>query len=123
MERELWDDAGAKFSARSYVHVELYGRVGGLLQFLREGYRQTDPRGFRGRARRECSSPGGEGEDEWFAAQQHDLPTPDLGHKCNVLAVRKPNRSRTETKFEVFLRSFRAHGLGRQRSAVLLHAR
>ena len=47
-------------------HVELYGRVGGLLQFLREGYRQTDPRGFRGRARREYSSPGGEAEDEWF---------------------------------------------------------
>ena len=47
-------------------HVELYGRVGGLLQFLRDGYRQTDPRGFRGRARREYSSPGGEAEDEWF---------------------------------------------------------
>jgi hypothetical protein len=47
-------------------HVELYGRVGGLLQFLREGYRQTDPRGFRGRARREYSSPGGEADDEWF---------------------------------------------------------
>ena len=47
-------------------HVELYGRVGGLLQFLREGYRQTDPRGLRGRASREYSSPGGEAEDEWF---------------------------------------------------------
>jgi hypothetical protein len=47
-------------------HVELYGRVGGLLQFLREGYRQTDPRGFRGRPRREYSSPGAEAEDEWF---------------------------------------------------------
>jgi hypothetical protein len=47
-------------------HVELYGRVGALLQFLREGYRQTDPRAFRGRARREYSSPGGEAEDEWF---------------------------------------------------------
>src|SRR6266850_1196653 len=47
-------------------HVELYGRVGGLLQFLREGYRQTDPRGFRGRARREYSAPGGEADDEWF---------------------------------------------------------
>ncbi len=47
-------------------HVELYGRVSGLLQFLREGYRQTDPRGFRNRARREYSSPGGEAEDEWF---------------------------------------------------------
>jgi hypothetical protein len=47
-------------------HVELYGRVGGLLQFLREGYRQTDPRGIRGRARREYLSPGGEAEDEWF---------------------------------------------------------
>jgi hypothetical protein len=47
-------------------HVELYGRVAGLLQFLREGYRQTDPRGLRGRASREFSSPGGEAEDEWF---------------------------------------------------------
>jgi hypothetical protein len=47
-------------------HVELYGRVSGLLQFLREGYRQTDPPGFRNRARREYSSPGGEAEDEWF---------------------------------------------------------
>lgn len=47
-------------------HVELYGRVGGLLQFLREGYKQTDPRGLRGRARREYSSPGGEADDEWF---------------------------------------------------------
>jgi hypothetical protein len=47
-------------------HVELYGRVAGLLQFLREGYKQGDPRGRRGRARREYSSPGGEAEDEWF---------------------------------------------------------
>ena len=47
-------------------HVELYGRVGGLLQFLREGYRLTDPRGLRGRASREYASPGGEAEDEWF---------------------------------------------------------
>jgi hypothetical protein len=47
-------------------HVELYGRVNGLLQFLREGYRQSDPRGLRGRGRREYSSPGGEAEDEWF---------------------------------------------------------
>jgi hypothetical protein len=47
-------------------HVELYGRVSGLLQFLREGYRQTDPRTFRGRVRREYSSPGGEADDEWF---------------------------------------------------------
>ena len=47
-------------------HVELYGRVNGLLLFLREGYRQTDPRGLRGRARREYSSPGGEADDEWF---------------------------------------------------------
>jgi hypothetical protein len=47
-------------------HVELYGRVNGLLQFLREGYRQTDPRAFRGRSPREYSSPGGEAEDEWF---------------------------------------------------------
>ena len=47
-------------------HVELYGRVSGLLQFLREGHKQTDPRGFRNRARREYSSPGGEADDEWF---------------------------------------------------------
>ncbi|HKA49958.1 MAG TPA: hypothetical protein VKK19_10265 [Candidatus Dormibacteraeota bacterium] len=47
-------------------HVELYGRVNGLLQFLREGYRQTDPRGFRNRDRRDYLSPGGEAEDEWF---------------------------------------------------------
>lgn len=47
-------------------HVELYGRVGGLLQFLREGYKQTDPRGLRGRASREYASTGGEAEDEWF---------------------------------------------------------
>jgi hypothetical protein len=47
-------------------HVELYGRVSGLLQFLREGYRQTDRRGFRNRGRREYASPGGEAEDEWF---------------------------------------------------------
>jgi hypothetical protein len=47
-------------------HVELYGRVNGLFQFLREGYKQTDPRGLRGRVRREYSSPGGEAEDEWF---------------------------------------------------------
>jgi hypothetical protein len=47
-------------------HVELYGRVSGLQQFLREGYRQTDPRGLRGRARREYLSPGGEADDEWF---------------------------------------------------------
>ena len=47
-------------------HVDLYGRVDGLLRFLREGYRQTDPRGFRNGARREYSSPGGEADDEWF---------------------------------------------------------
>jgi hypothetical protein len=47
-------------------HVELYGRVDGLLRFLREGYRQTDPRPFRNRARREYSAPGGEADDEWF---------------------------------------------------------
>jgi hypothetical protein len=47
-------------------HVELYGRVDALLRFLREGYRQTDPRPFRNRVRREYSSPGGEAEDEWF---------------------------------------------------------
>jgi hypothetical protein len=42
-------------------HIELYGRVNGLQLFLRDGYRQTDPRGRRGRGRREYSSPGGEG--------------------------------------------------------------
>jgi uncharacterized membrane protein len=47
-------------------HVELYGRVSGLQQFLHEGYRLTDPRGIRGRARREYSASGGEAEDEWF---------------------------------------------------------
>jgi len=47
-------------------HVELYGRVNGLQLFLRDGYRQSDPRGRRGRGRREYSSPGGEAEDEWF---------------------------------------------------------
>jgi len=47
-------------------HVELYGRVDGLQQFLREGYRPTDPRRLRGRTRREYSSPGGEIDDEWF---------------------------------------------------------
>jgi hypothetical protein len=40
-------------------HVELYGRVGGVLQLLREGYRQTDPRGLPGRASREYSSLAG----------------------------------------------------------------
>jgi hypothetical protein len=47
-------------------HVELYGRVGGLLQFLRVGYQQSDPRGIRGRAPREYASPGGDAEDGWF---------------------------------------------------------
>ncbi|HEV3309590.1 MAG TPA: hypothetical protein VG815_03625 [Chloroflexota bacterium] len=47
-------------------HVELYGRVGGLEQFLRDGYRQSDPRGRRGKGRREYLSPGGEDQDEWF---------------------------------------------------------
>jgi len=47
-------------------HVELYGRVGGLQLFLHDGYRQSDPRGRRGRARREYGSPGGEVQDEWF---------------------------------------------------------
>jgi hypothetical protein len=47
-------------------HVELYGRVDGLLRFLHEGYRSTDPRAFRNRARRDYSSPGGEADDEWF---------------------------------------------------------
>src|SRR5260370_22840156 len=40
-------------------HVELYGRVGGLPQLLREGHRQSDPRGFRNRDRRADSSPAG----------------------------------------------------------------
>ena len=47
-------------------HVELYGRVDSLLRFMREGYRWTDPRALRNRARREYSSPGGEADDEWF---------------------------------------------------------
>jgi hypothetical protein len=47
-------------------HVELYGRVNGLQLFLRDGYRQSDPRGRRARERREYSSPGGEVDDEWF---------------------------------------------------------
>ena len=47
-------------------HVELYGRVDGLLRFLHEGYRQTDPRSFRNRSPREYSSPGAEADDEWF---------------------------------------------------------
>jgi hypothetical protein len=47
-------------------HVELYGRVNGLQLFLRDGYAQGDPRGRRGRDRREYSSPGGEDHDEWF---------------------------------------------------------
>src|SRR5260370_24951846 len=61
-------------------HVELYGRVGGLLQFLREGYRQTDPRGFRGRARPENTSPGAAADAKWVAANPrrapHLCPTP-----------------------------------------------
>jgi len=47
-------------------HVELYGRVSGLLQFLQDGHKLGDPRGFRGRAGRQYASPGGEAEDEWF---------------------------------------------------------
>jgi hypothetical protein len=58
--------ASETYAAIFDQHVELYGRVNGLLQFLHEGYRQTDPRGIRGRARREYLSPGGEAEDEWF---------------------------------------------------------
>jgi hypothetical protein len=42
-------------------HVELYGRLNGLQLFLRDGYRQTDPRGLRGRDRREYWSPGSGG--------------------------------------------------------------
>jgi hypothetical protein len=47
-------------------HVELYGRVDGLERFLREGHRQSDPRGRRARPRREYLAGGGEAEDEWF---------------------------------------------------------
>ena len=47
-------------------HVELYGRVNGLQMFLRDGYAQGDPRGRRGRERREFATAGGEVEDEWF---------------------------------------------------------
>jgi hypothetical protein len=47
-------------------HVELYVRVNGLQLFLRNGYRQSDPRGRRYRDQREYASPGGEAEDAWF---------------------------------------------------------
>jgi hypothetical protein len=47
-------------------HVELHGRVRGLQFFLEHGYRQSDPRGQRGRPRREYGAPGGEEHDEWF---------------------------------------------------------
>ncbi|HXA43250.1 MAG TPA: hypothetical protein VNV65_10125 [Candidatus Solibacter sp.] len=47
-------------------HVELYSRVNGLQLFLQDGYQQGDPRGRRGRERREYSDPGGEVHDEWF---------------------------------------------------------
>ena len=47
-------------------HVELFGRVDGLERFLREGHRQSDPRGRRTRLRREYMSSGGEADDEWF---------------------------------------------------------
>lgn len=47
-------------------HVELLGRVQGLQFFLEHGYRQSDPRGRRGRPRREYLAPGGEEHDNWF---------------------------------------------------------
>ena len=47
-------------------HVELLGRVQGLQFFLEHGYRQSDPRGRRGRPRREYLAPGGEEHDDWF---------------------------------------------------------
>jgi hypothetical protein len=47
-------------------HVELYLRVDGLQLFLREGHRLSDPRGRRGRRRREYRSQGGEEDDKWF---------------------------------------------------------
>jgi hypothetical protein len=47
-------------------HVELHARVAGLQFFLEHGYRQSDPRGQRGRPRREFRAPGGEEHDEWF---------------------------------------------------------
>ena len=47
-------------------HVELFGRVDGLERFLREGHRQSDPRGRRTRPHREYMSDGGGAEDEWF---------------------------------------------------------
>jgi hypothetical protein len=47
-------------------HVEMYGRVEGLLNFVRYGYRMTDPRGRRDRSRREYLAAGGERDDEWF---------------------------------------------------------
>src|SRR2546427_10197580 len=52
-------------------HVELYGRVDGLLRFLRERYPQTDPLGFRNGARREYSSPGGGGRCRVVRRQPH----------------------------------------------------
>jgi hypothetical protein len=47
-------------------HVELHARVAGLQFFLEHGYRQSDPRGQRGRPRRDFGAPGGEEHDEWF---------------------------------------------------------
>jgi hypothetical protein len=58
--------ASAAYAEIFDQHVELYGRVGGLHTFLRDGYRQSDPRGRRGRGRREYAEPGGELEDQWF---------------------------------------------------------
>lgn len=47
-------------------HVELYLRLDGLQQFLREGHRMSDPRGRRDRGQREYRSQGGEEDDQWF---------------------------------------------------------
>lgn len=47
-------------------HVELFGRVDGLERYLREGHRQSDPRGRRTRPHREYMSDGGASDDEWF---------------------------------------------------------
>jgi hypothetical protein len=58
--------ASATYAETFDQHVELYLRVDGLQWFLSEGYRMSDPRGRRGRGRREYRSEGGEEEDKWF---------------------------------------------------------
>lgn len=47
-------------------HVEMYGRVDGLRQFLDTGYRRSDPRLQRSRTSREFAAPGGGEQDAWF---------------------------------------------------------